>query len=201
MSTSTQVDQYILNAEPFAQPILHHLRALVHHACPLAEERIKWGFPHFDYRGAPMCSMAAFKQHCAFGFWKASLIKDPSLLDKANEESSMGHLGKIRSITDLPSDKKLIAWMKEAMAINEKGIKVPKIVKPKAEILMPPEFKTMLTKNKNALHHFEVFTKAAQREYLEWITDAKTDATKEKRMLQALEWIAEGKKRNWKYEK
>lgn len=201
MSTSIQVDRYILNAAPFAQPILHHIRALVHHACPLVEEKIKWGFPHFDYMDAPMCSMAGFKQHCAFGFWKVSLMKDAALFDTNTEESSMGHLGKIRSITDLPSDKKIISWIKEAMALNENGIKVQKSVKPKSEIPIPNEFKSMLSKNKRAHHHFEAFTKGAQREYLEWITDAKTAPTKEKRMLQAIEWISEGKKRNWKYEK
>ncbi len=201
MSSLAAVDQYILKAQPFAQPILNHLRALVHHACPEVEERIKWSFPHFDYKGAPMCSMAGFKQHCAFGFWKASLMKDTSLFLEATGESSMGHLGKIKSLEDLPPDRKIISWIREAAKMNDEGIKIIKQIIPKSAIPIPADFNASLLANKKAHLNFQTFTAAGQREYLEWITEAKTAPTKEKRMTQALEWIAEGKKRNWKYEK
>jgi uncharacterized protein YdeI (YjbR/CyaY-like superfamily) len=203
MNTDKRIDTYILKSEDFAQPILNHLRALVQATCPEVEETIKWSFPHFDYKGEMMCSMAAFKQHCAFGFWKAALMKDKSLLDKAKEETSMGHLGKITSLDDLPSDKKLIAYIKEAMKLNEDGIKIKKTTPPKSnnEITIPEYFLEELKKNKAAQKFFDTFTSACKREYIVWITDAKTEATREKRMTQAMDWISEGKKRNWKYER
>src|SRR5437870_2968458 len=111
------IDEYIGKSAPFAQPILNHLRELVHKACPDVEEKMKWSFPHFDYKNEMMCSMAAFKQHCVFGFWKAVLMKDPVLVENARSEVSMGHLGRLMSIKDLPPDKTIIAWIKEAMEL------------------------------------------------------------------------------------
>lgn len=122
-----RVDKYIANAADFAKPMLNHLRELVHKACPETEEIIKWGFPHFDYKGM-MCSMAAFKQHCAFTFWKAALMKDKKLIENAKSESAMGHLGRITSLNDLPSDKILMAYIKEAKKLNDDDVKLP--VKP-----------------------------------------------------------------------
>ena len=107
-----RIDTYILKSADFAVPILNHLRELVHVACPEVEETMKWSFPHFDYKGEMMCSMASFKQHCAFGFWKASLMKDKSLMENAKGETAMGPLGRLTSLKDLPSDKKLIAYIK-----------------------------------------------------------------------------------------
>ena len=119
------IDDYIGKSADFAKPILNHLRELVHKACPDAEEKIKWGFPHFDYKNEMMCSMAAFQQHCVFGFWKAALMKDPILVENARSEVAMGHLGRITSTKDLPPDKTIIAWIKEAMQLNELVIKLP----------------------------------------------------------------------------
>lgn len=118
-----RVDAYIAASEDFARPVLNHLRQLVHKACPEVTETMKWSFPHFDYKGV-MCSMAGFKQHCAFGFWKALLMRDPHLLQKAKSEEAMGHLGKITSLKDLPSDKILIQYIKEAKQLNEEGVKI-----------------------------------------------------------------------------
>lgn len=196
-----KVDAYIEKAQPFAQPILKHLRDLVHKACPEAEEKMKWSFPHFDYKGEMMCSMAAFKQHCAFGFWKAALMKDKSLVETAKSEVAMGHLGRITSLKDLPPDKVLTGYIKEAMRLNDEGIKIP--AKPKAAaapVVIPPELAAALKRNKTAKETFEAFSNSHKREYIQWITEAKTDATKEKRIEQAVEMIAEGKSRNWKYE-
>lgn len=201
--THPGVDAYIQKAAPFAQPILQHLRALVHKACPATEEKIKWGMPHFDYKGEMMCSMASFKQHVSFGFWKAALMKDTSLMETARTEVAMGHLGRITCLKDLPSGKQLTAWIKEAMALNEQGVKLPPRSKsPENKILDVPEYFTAaLNKNKKARKTFENFSYSHRKEYVQWITEAKTAATREKRMATALEWLAAGKGRNWKYEK
>lgn len=196
------VDAYIAKSAPFAQPILNHLRKLVHETCPDTEEKIKWGFPHFTYLGDMLCHMASFKQHCAFGFWKAALMKEVSLMDNARNESAMGHLGKITSLNDLPSAKKLKSWIREAMKLNENGQKParPKPA-PVKEMAIPDDVQAALKKNRKASVNFEKFPPSHRKEYLQWITEAKTVATRERRLAQMLEWVAEGKGRNWKYEK
>lgn len=195
-----RIDLYISKSAEFAKPILMHLRELVHVACQDVEETIKWSFASFDYKG-PMCSMAAFKQHCAFGFWKASLMKDKTLTKNAESESAMGHYGKITSLKDLPSDKKIIAHIKEAMKLNDEGVKLPpkKVAKDKKEIVIPDYFLKELKKNKKALTTFQAFSPSHKREYIEWITEAKSDETKYRRIETAIEWMSEGKSRNWKY--
>jgi uncharacterized protein YdeI (YjbR/CyaY-like superfamily) len=197
-----RIDNYILKSADFAIPILNHLRELVHIACPEVEESIKWSFPHFGYKGEMMCSMASFKQHCAFGFWKAPLMKDKKLMENAKGETSMGHLGRITSLKDLPSDAKIIRYIKEAMKLNEQGIKVER-KKPQAskEFVVPDYFLNALRKNKAALNTFEAFSPSNKKEYVIWITDAKTDDTRARRIEQALKWMEEGKPRNWKYMK
>jgi uncharacterized protein YdeI (YjbR/CyaY-like superfamily) len=197
--TDKRVDAYIDKAEPFAQPILTHLRNLVHQTCPEVEETIKWGFPHFEYKGM-MCSMASFKSHCVFGFWKAALMSDQSLLENARSEASMGHLGKITKLKDLPSDRVLIQNIKEAMKLNEQGVKLEKKKPAEVKTLeIPSYFKKALTTDAKAKKTFHSFSPSQQREYIEWIVGAKTKPTREKRIAQALEWLAEGKVRNWKY--
>jgi len=193
-----RVDNYIMKSADFAVPILNHLRELVHAACPDVEETMKWSFPHFDYKGV-MCSMASFKQHCVFGFWKAALMKDKSLMETAKSEVAMGHFGKITSLQDLPSDKKMMAYIKEAMKLNETGTKIEKLKVVKKEIPMPEYFAKALFKNKKAKKVFDGFSLSHRREYLEWITEAKTEATREKRLATTLEWLEEGKARNWRY--
>ncbi|MEO8447929.1 MAG: YdeI/OmpD-associated family protein [bacterium] len=194
------VDVYIEKSADFAKPILIHIRKLVHDTCPDAEEKMKWSFPHFDYKGEMMCSMAAFKQHCAFGFWKASLMKNSQKIFAKYGKTAMGNLGQIQSIKDLPSDKILIASIKEAMKLNEDGIKVKKSKSvQKAESIIPDYLQTALEKNKNANNTFNSFSPANKREYIDWLGEAKTEATRNKRMATALEWMSEGKSRNWKY--
>lgn len=196
------IDAYIAKSADFAKPILTHLRKLVHKACPVVEEKMKWSFPHFNYKGEMMCNMAAFKHHASFGFWKAALMKDPILIETANKETAMGHLGRLTSVKDLPPDKKMIAWIKEAMKLNDEG---KKVLKPKAaekkELVVPYYFTKALTKNKKARQVFENFAYSHRKEYLEWITEAKTEETRDRRIATALEWMAEGKGRNWKYER
>ena len=200
--TDVRIDSYIAQSAPFAQPILTHFRELIHKTCPDVEETMKWSFPHFSYKGQILCSMASFKQHCAFSFWKAALMKDHQLIETAKSEVAMGHLGKIESIKDLPSNKVLVAYIKEAMALNEQGIKVPKPKKEnkeKEELQTPDDLLKMLHKNKSAKETFDNFSYFCRKEYIEWITEAKTEATRNKRLAQAVEWMAEGKIRHWKY--
>lgn len=194
-----EVSSYIDNSTEFSKPVLKHLRKIILETCPEAEEKIKWSFPHFDYKGEMMCSMAAFKQHCAFGFWKASLMKDSQILFAEYGKTAMGHFGQIRSIKDLPSDKILKASIREAMKLNEDGVKIskPKPVK-KKEAIVPDYFLKALKKNKNALKAFQNFSPSHRREYIEWITEARTEITRNKRIETALEWMSEGKSRNWK---
>ena len=199
MRTDPRIDTYIEKAQPFARPILQYLRALVHEVCPEVEETIKWGFPHFQYKGI-LCSMASFKAHCVFGFWKAALMQDPVLMENARGETAMGHLGKITSLHDLPSKQKLKAWIREAVALNDQGVPLKKTAATRKEIPVPDDLLQALAQNPAAQRTFEAFTPGCKREYLEWITEAKTAATRNKRMMQAIEWMAEGKKRNWKYQ-
>lgn len=193
-----RIDAYISKSADFAKPILKHLRELVHKACPEVEETIKWSFACFDYKGI-LCSMAAFKQHCSFGFWKAALLNDPKKYLTA--ENAMGHLGKITSLKDLPSDKILIDFIKQAVKLNDEGVKLPSKPKTNAkkELIVPDYFQKILSKNKKALQIFENFSYSHKKEYIEWITEAKTEETRIKRMNQAIEWMVEGKSRNWKY--
>jgi uncharacterized protein YdeI (YjbR/CyaY-like superfamily) len=199
------VDDYIAKKANFARPILKHIRELVHKTCPDVEEKMKWSMPFFDYKAEMLCHIAAFKQHAVMGFWKAALMKDPVLVENAKSETAMGHLGRITSLKDMPSDKKIIAWIKEAMVLNDKGIKLPargkSIEKDKKEFIVPDYFTKALAKNKKAKQVFENFAPSHRKEYLQWITEAKTEETRNKRMATALEWLAEGKSRLWKYEK
>jgi len=203
MSQSKLVDTYIAKSARFAKPILNHLRELVHQACPEVNEVIKWGFPNFDYKGV-LCSMAAFKHHCSFGFWKYSLLNDPlEILSARNEGGSMGNLGKITSLKDLPSDKIILNFIKQAVELNEQQIKRPTKTTPKGSrtIRTPDYFARALKKNKIAGKVFENFSYSHRKEYIQWFEEAKTEETRNKRIAQAIEWIAEGKGRNWKYAK
>lgn len=198
-----RIDDYISKAAPFAQPILRHIRKVIHAACPDVNETIKWSFPNFEYAGSILCNMAAFKQHCSFGFWLGSLISDPdNLLKTGDEKTAMGNLGQLKSLDDLPADRILTRYLKEAMTLNEKGVKVKKerSVTPK-EIETPQYFFDALKQNAAALIAYEKFSPSQKKEYVEWLTEAKTEPTRAKRMATAVEWIAEGKTRNWKYAK
>jgi uncharacterized protein YdeI (YjbR/CyaY-like superfamily) len=201
-----KVDAYIEKAQPFAQPILTHLRKLMHKGCPDVEEAVKWGHPFFLYRGTIVGHMAAFKQHCSFGFWGeeiGAVLRDAKVV----QDGGMGSLGRITTVKDLPSEKEMVGWIRQAsalidagehtsiMAARKKVVKAPKPA-PKAS----PEFTAALKKNKKASAVFEAFSPSCKREYVEWIAEAKRDETRDKRIAQAVEWIAEGKQRNWKYQ-
>ena len=195
-----KIDAYIENSAEFAKPILQHIRQLVHKACPDVKEAVKWGMPFFDCEG-PVCNMASFKQHCAFGFWKASLMKDPENIFNKDGKNAMGQFDRITSIKDLPADKIIIAYIKEAVELNKADVKVVKAKAAVQELPVPEALAAALKKNKTAKTAFEKFPPSHRKEYIQWITEAKTDATRDKRVAAAIEWMAEGKGRNWKYEK
>ena len=186
----TKVDNYIQKSAPFAQPILVHYRALVHNACPDVEEKIKWGMPFFDYKGKMMCHMAAFNQHCAFGFFNATLMNESTLIKNAASESAMGHLGKITSMKDLPSDKTIIALIKKAMQVTDEGIRVIKKAKPKVEYVVPDYINFAIKKDKKAFAIWEAFAPSHRKEYATWIDEAKTEATTTKRIAIAVSSLA-----------
>ena len=192
-----RVDAYIAKAKPFAQPILEHLREIVHEGCPEVVETIKWGMPAFEYKG-PLTGFAGFKEHCAFHFWKSSLV-----LDKADKKprTAMGSFGRITSIKDLPPRKKLINYVRRAATLNDRGIKVER-AKPKRgqTIEAPALMMTAVRKNKQALATWEAFPYSKKKDYIDWVTEAKTDQTRDKRLATTVEWLSEGKGRNWKYE-
>ena len=192
-----RIDAYIAAAPAFAQPILTHLRDVIHAACPEVEETMKWSRPHFLYHGM-LCGMSAFKAHCAMGFWKGSLLF-PDMVEK----ESMGHFGRIASVKDLPSKKVIAGYVKQAMKLNEEGVPNPARVPPKAPraLTVPPYFLDALARNKAALATFNGGSTSFKREYVDWLEEAKAEATRLRRMEQAVEWLTEGKARNWKYEK
>ena len=196
-----RIDAYITKSQNFAKPILTHIRKLVHKASPGARETMKWSFPHFVYYSGTVCSMASFKQHCAFTFWKAKLMKDPYKIFPKTKEA-MGHLGQIKSLKDLPPDKIMIEYIKEAAKLNEDGIKLPsRKPKEKQDLMIPDYFIKALGKSKKALKAFNNFSYSHKKEYLEWVTNAKTEETRNKRLATTIKWLTEGKDRNWKYRK
>jgi hypothetical protein len=189
-----RIDAYVARAAPFARPILEHLRALVHRGCPEVVETVKWSMPAFDYHG-PFCSMAAFKEHATFGFWRAELI-----VPGAASMAPMAQFGRLTSLADLPPDTELLAMIRKGAALNEAGVKgPPRAKREKRAIPMPADLAAALKKNAKARATFEGFSPSHRREYLAWITEAKTDDTRKRRLATTLEWLAEGKPRNWKY--
>ena len=191
-----RIDAYIAQSPEFAQPILAQLRAQIHAACPEVVETMKWSRPHFEYKGL-LCGMSAFKAHCTLGFWKGAMM-----FPGMSEEDAMG-LGRISSLKDLPPKKELAGYVKKAMQLNEEGVANPARVRPAAPrpLTVPDYFAAALNADKAAAAHFEAGSTSFKREYVEWLEEAKTEETRLRRMAQAIEWIAEGKARNWKYEK
>jgi hypothetical protein len=195
-----RVDAYIAQSAPFAQPILTHLRTLVHAAVPEVEETIKWGHPHFYHHGN-MCAMASFKTHASFGFWKNSLVVPASKRPAGSD--GHGTFGRLGSVRDLPGARELTAYIKKAAALNADGVKAPQFAnrKKRPELEAPPYFTAAVRGNKKALAHWDAFSPSHRREYIEWVTGAKTDATRDRRLATTVAQLAEGKAQNWKYER
>lgn len=197
-TTDPRIDAYIARAAPFARPVLRHIRALVHRAVPGVDESIKWGMPHFLHHGM-LCGMAAFKAHCTMSFWKGALVLPASA---RRDDEAMGQLGRLRSVDDLPSDRVLLGWLRRAATLNEEGVPVPRRTKaaPKREPAVPPSLARALARNGAARRAFAASSPSHRREYVEWIADAKREETRQRRVAQAVAWLAEGKSRNWKYQ-
>ena len=197
--TDPRVDAYIAKSAEFAQPILRHLRKLVHRACPAAVETIKWGMPSFTYRDSILCGMAAFKAHGTFGFWHQGMTKAIGA-DSRKAEEAMGSLGRITSLSDLPSDKDMLGYIRRAMELTEAG--GPARPKPKAKkpLALPADLLAALKKNTKAHGQFAEFSPSKRRDYIEWIIEAKRPETRASRLATTIEWVAQGKARNWKYE-
>ena len=196
MTTDPRIDAYIAAQADFARPILERVRALVHEACPDVEETMKWSMPTFVYGGGILCGMAAFKQHASFGYWKHALV-----VGEGAPRDGMGSYGKMTSVKDLPPKKTLLAHIKRAMQLNVDKVKAPDTRKaaPKPPPQAPADLVAALKKNAKARKTFEAFPPGQQREYIAWIEEAKREETRAKRLAQAVEWMAEGKVRNWKY--
>jgi uncharacterized protein YdeI (YjbR/CyaY-like superfamily) len=196
---SSEVDAYIERAAPFARPILKRVRKLFHQACPEIQETMKWSFPHFEYKGI-VGSMAAFKKHANFGFWKATLLKDPHGILTGVGDTSMGGV-KLTRIDDLPPDEVLLSYIAEAVSLNESGKTVPRPKKKSTgkEPKVPPDLQAALRKNQKAAATFDGFSPSHRKEYIAWITEAKQEATRQRRLATTIEWLTEGKPRNWKY--
>ncbi|HPM56448.1 MAG TPA: YdeI/OmpD-associated family protein [Thermomonas sp.] len=202
MPTDPRIDAYIERAAPFARPILVHVRALVHQACPGVEETIKWGMPTFMHAGGILCGMAAFKQHASFGFWKHAMVVGEGERADEKPRDGMGSYGKLTALDDLPTKKILLAHIRKAMKLNEDGVKVPAARKaaPRPAPETPADLLAAFKQDKAAQATFDAFPPSCKREYIEWIVEAKREDTRAKRLAQAVEWLAEGKRRNWKYE-
>lgn len=190
-----RIDAYIAKAAPFARPILEQFREIVHQGCPDVVETVKWSMPHFEHHGI-LCHMASFKAHCAIGFYKAAI-----LFGDDAKEGAMGQFGRITSLDDLPPKKELLRIVKEAARLNEEGVAAPRARKARPPLETPDDLSAALKKNRKARETFDGFPPSHRREYIEWITEAKTETTRSKRIAQAIEWIAEGKSRNWKYQR
>jgi uncharacterized protein YdeI (YjbR/CyaY-like superfamily) len=190
-----RIDEIIDQSQPFARPVMRKLRTWVHKHCPDVQEDLKWGHPSFMYKGKILCGMAAFKQHCTFGFWHKVMNQDKST-------EAMGQFGRMTSVADLPSETAFAEMVKRAMKLEDDGVKPPRSVKkPKPPVVVPDDLSAALKRNKKAQAAFDAFSTSCRREYVEWITEAKRRETREKRLLTALEWIADGKGRNWQYER
>jgi uncharacterized protein YdeI (YjbR/CyaY-like superfamily) len=191
-----RVDAYIAKAADFAKPILLRVRKLVHGACPEVKETIKWGAPFFEHKGILVCT-PAFKQHCALIFWKGKLLfKEFPAKDNPRKK-----FRRLTSNADLPGDKILTGYIKQAVKLNEAGVKTPRRPpKPKGKLVVPDYFLAALKRNKKALTTFENFSPSCRREYVEWLTEARREETRTRRIQTAIEWLAAGKSRNWKYQ-
>ncbi len=188
-----RIDAYIAKSAPFARPILRRLRKLVHQGCPGVVEGVKWGMPHFDYGGI-FCGMAAFKGHCTFGFWNRAM-------NLGRTGDAMGQFGRITSFSDLPADGVILGYVRQARALADAGVKLGPVRKAKKALPVPPALTAALRKKPAAAAKFRAFSPSQKREYSEWILEAKAPATRDKRLATAVGWIAEGKTRNWKYQK
>ena len=195
-SRDKRIDAYIAKAAPFARPILTHIRGVVHTACPDVEESLKWGAPAYLHHGI-LCITAAFKAHCGLVLWRAPLI-----VGAEKSRDARGHFGRITSVKDLPSKGVLVGLLKQAVKLNESGARTSQRATPKKKkppVRTPADLAAGLRKSAKARAEWEEFSPSMKREYIDWITEAKRPETRAERLKTTLQWVAEGKQRNWKY--
>lgn len=196
MKTDPRIDAYIARQADFARPILEYLRAMLHEGCPDCEETLKWSSPSFMYKGKILAGFAAFKAHATFGYWSGSQVMkaDPK------QASAMGQFGRLTSLDELPPRSTLIELTRKAMKLVDEGVKPARNKHPKAPFTVPQDLRAAIDASPAAKATFDGFPPSCQREYVEWVTEAKRDETRAKRLAQSVQWLAEGKRRNWKYE-
>ena len=195
MKTDPRIDAYVARQADFARPILEHLRAVLHEACPQCEETLKWSMPSFMYREKILAGMAAFKAHATFGYWNDSMLQQ-----EEKNRSAMGQFGRLTSLDDLPSRESLVELTRKSMRLIDEGVKPVRNKTVKEPFTVPQDLRAAINGVPAAKVTFDGFPPSCQREYVEWITEAKRDETRAKRLAQAVEWMAEGKRRHWKYE-
>jgi uncharacterized protein YdeI (YjbR/CyaY-like superfamily) len=196
LSRDPRIDAYIAKAAPFARPILEQVRARVHAVVPEVVETLKWSAPGFTLDGKILLMMASFKQHAALNFWRGQEIRGSEA-----SRDAMGQFGKLTSVGDLPSDAQFDELIREAVRLAATA-PAPRKTKhePKPTPSIHPDFAAALKANPKAKAALDGFPPSAQRDYFEWISEAKQDATRAKRIATAIEWLAEGKRRHWKYQ-
>lgn len=196
MNRDPRVDTYIARAQPFARPILEHVRDRVHAVLPAVEEALKWSMPAYTVGGKIVLITASFKAHAALNFWRGQELRG-----NAADGEAMGQFGKLASLGDLPPDEELDALILKAAELA-KAAPAPRQVKhaPKPTPELHPEFAAALEATPKAKARLDGFPPSAQRDYFEWISEAKQPATRAKRIATAVEWLSEGKRRHWKYQ-
>jgi uncharacterized protein YdeI (YjbR/CyaY-like superfamily) len=192
-----KVDAYLAHAAPFAKPILRRLRKVVHAGCPAVEETIKWGFPHFVYKGN-IAGMAAFKEHCVFGFWKDALLFKRD--EETGKKEGMGQFGRLTHVSDLPDEATLVGYVRKAAELNDQGVSAGRTRQARPPLPLPPDFAAALAANTEAKKTFNDFPPGKRREYIAWVTEAKRPETRRRRLATSIEWLAQGKSQSWKYE-
>ena len=196
MKTDPRIDAYIERQADFARPILTHLRAILHEACPECEETLKWSSPSFIYKGKILAGFAAFKAHATFGFWSGGQVLEAD----PKQKSAMGQFGRLTTLGDLPPRADLIALTRKAMKLVDDGVKPVRDKHRKPPFTVPQDLRAAIEAVPAAKATFDGFPPSCQRDYVEWVTEAKRDETRAKRLAQSVEWLAEGKRRHWKYE-
>lgn len=195
-----RIDAYIAAAQPFARPILERLRRAVHAGCPGVEETIKWSAPFFVHGGRILANMAAFRQHCAFGFWHGR-----DAVDQGRDGEAMGQFGRIVTLADLPAPAALKALVQAAVKRMDADAAAPRPTKTRGAarpvLVMPADFDAALDSQPAAREAYDGFAPSKQRDYLEWVLEAKQPATRARRIAQSVAWLAEGKARHWKYQR
>jgi uncharacterized protein YdeI (YjbR/CyaY-like superfamily) len=191
-----RIDAFIAKAEPFARPILSHLRDMIHRACPGVTETIKWSRPAFENEGRVLAVLGAFKAHASLHLWRMGEAGERT----GKEAEGSGQFGRLTSLADLPDEDELIRIIQATAIVRSEAKPKPK-APPRPDLPVPEELAVALDRAPSARAAWDAFSPSHRREYSEWIGEAKRPETRAARVAQAIEWLAEGKSRNWKYQR